>query len=638
METRPFPELEIQSGRGRVQQQGLLVKDELIKTLQIGVNLSNEDKFDEAIKEFDKIAELYNAMVQALIQRGRSHWEMKRWDLATEDFNKAQAMDPANMDIPWTMALMNLQKRNFPEGWKTFDYRWESKKFDSPRLKTNKPQWELGKGYKDLLVWSEQGVGDQILYCSLLRHLKTLVPELTVLMDARLIPLFKRSFSDIQFVPQNARVWDIDSQIPMGSIAKELIPEMADIPKFRADPYLIPDYSRSSAIRADFNLKPGEKLVGLSWASGAPRIGNHKSAALTDFLPFLQIPNTRFVSLQYGDHYAEAYELEKTHGIQIEQVLDIDNTQDLDGLAALINACDAVVTVSNATGHLAGAIGVKTFLLDSNKLWYWNSCVGNQNLWYPSVSTYPKDSAIAPWTPQIEALTEDIKAYLSGESPVSTFVFFRTGTEEELVYTKKFVASLRASNPNAEIIMCTDRHTPEIEGTRRFELTLDTDNWMEYRLQIYAELRLTKPAMYLDDDMIVNAAIDPKRLLGEQRVLLCERSFSRDLYFNTQMKGLDFSEHQGKLIHQVYPYLACATVTKDYLFWADLLFIMDHIDPKYRKWYGDQECMRIWVQAAEKGDYGVLSEADYACLPEELSGRNPKIIHYKGSRKSEMLK
>jgi hypothetical protein len=264
--------------------------------------------------------------------------------------------------------------------------------------------------------------------------------------------------------------------------------------------------------------------------------------------------------------------------------------------------------------------------------------VGNQNLWYPSVNTYPKDSAIAPWTPQIEALTEDIKAYLSGESPVSTFVFFRTGTEEELVYTKKFVASLRASNPNAEIIMCTDRHTPEIEGTRRFELTLDTDNWMEYRLQIYAELRLTKPAMYLDDDMIVNASIDPKRLLGEQRVLLCERSFSRDLYFNTQMKGLDFSEHQGKLIHQVYPYLACATVTKDYLFWADLLFIMDHIDPKYRKWYGDQECMRIWVQAAEKGDYGVLPESDYACLPEELSGRNPKIIHYKGSRKSEMLK
>jgi len=615
------------------------VKDELIKTLQVGVNLSNEDKFDEAIKEFDKIVELHNAMVQAIIQRGRSHWEMKRWDLATEDFEKAQSMDPTNMDIPWTMALMNLQKQNFAKGWETFDLRWQSKKFDSPRLKTNKPQWKPHRAYKDLLVWSEQGVGDQILYCSLLRHLKTHVPELTVMVDARLMPLFKRSFSDIQFVPQNARVWEIDSQIPMGSIAKELVPEMSDIPRLRADPYLIPDYARASAIRADFGLKPGEKVVGISWASGAPRIGNHKSAPLTDFLSLFQIPNVRFVTLQYGDHYAEMYELEKTHGIRIEQVLDIDNTQDLDGLASLITACDAVVTVSNATGHLAGAVGAKTFLLDSNKLWYWNSCVGNQNLWYPSVTTYPRDNAIAPWTPQIAALTEDVKAHLSAESPVSTFVFFRTGTEEQIAYTKKFVASLRASNPNAEIIMCTDRHTPEIEGvTRRFELTLDTDNWMEYRLQIYAELRLDKPAMYLDDDMIVQEAIDPKKLLGNRKVLLCERSFGRDLYFNTQMKGIDFSEHKGKRMHDVYPYLACATVTKDYLFWADLLFIMDHIEPKYRRWYGDQECMRIWKQTAESSDYGVLSEADYACLPEELSGRNPKIIHYKGSRKSEMLK
>jgi hypothetical protein len=613
------------------------VKDDFLKALQVGVNLSNEDKFDEAIKEFDKVIELYNPMVQTLIQRGRCHWEMKRWALAEEDFLKAIAMDPTNMDIPWTMALMNLQKRDFAKGWETFDMRWQSKKFDSARLKTQKPQWEPRKGYKDLLVWSEQGVGDQILYCSLLRHLKTLVPELTVLVDARLIPLFKRSFSDIQFVPQNARVWDIDSQIPMGSVAKELLGEMSDIARFRADPYLIPDYSRASAIRADFNLKPGQKLVGISWASGAPRIGNHKSAPLTDLLPLFQIPNTRFVSLQYGDHYAEMFELEKTHGIRIEQVLDIDNTQDLDGLAALIAACDAVVTVSNVTGHLAGAVGTKTFLLDSNKLWYWNSCEGNQNLWYPSVTTYPRDNAIAPWTPQIEALTQDVKAHLSGE--VSTFVFFRTGTEEELAYTKKFVASLRASNPNAEIIMCTDRHTPDIEGvTRRFELTLDTDNWMEYRLQIYAELRLTKPAMYLDDDMIVREAIDPTKLLGNRKVLLCERSFGRNLYFNTQMKGLDFYEHRGKKMHQVYPYLACATVTKDYLFWADLLFIMDHINPKYRKWYGDQECMRIWVGTANYGDYGVLSEADYACLPEELFGRNPKIIHYKGTRKSGMLK
>ena len=43
--------------------------------------------------------------------------------------------------------------------------------------------------------------------------------------------------------------------------------------------------------------------------------------------------------------------------------------------------------------------------------------------------------------------------------------------------------------------------------------------------------------------------------------------------------------------------------------------------------------MKIW---AKMNEVGTLSEAEYACLPEYLSGRNPKIIHYKGKRKEQM--
>lgn len=617
---------------------GILVKDEFIKTLQSGVNLSNEDKFDEAIAKFDDLIELYNPMVQALIQRGRCHWEMRRWELAQADFLKARAMDSDNNDIPWTMSLMNLQMRDFEKGWETFDLRWKSKKFDSPRLKTKQPQWEPFAGYKDLLVWSEQGVGDQILYCSLLRSLKDYVPELTVMMDARLIPLFKRSFDNIQFIPQNTFVSEIDSQIPMGSVAKELVRDISDIQRFRADPYLIPDYARASLLRATLGVKEGERLIGISWASGAPRIGNHKSASLEDFLPLFRLPNTRFVTLQYGDHYQEIYQLEKDHGVRIEIVPEVDNTQDLDGLAALITACDCVVTVSNVTGHIAGAVGARTFLLDSNKLWYWNSCQGNRNLWYPTVSTYRKDNAIAPWTSQIAELTADVDQYLNNPMKYPpTFVFFRTGNEEMIWYTRKFVESLRASNPEAEIIMCTDSLTPHIEGvTRRFELDLDVEQcggFMRYRLEIYSALGLRQPAMYLDDDMLVHAEIYPELLLGDKDVLLCERSFDRDLYFNTSIKGLDFREHAGKKMAEVYPYLACATVTRNSGFWGELLQIMDHIHPKYSKWYGDQEAMRIW--STMNKDFGTLKESEYACLPEYKTGE-PKIMHYKGSRKEKM--
>ena len=608
------------------------MKDESIKVLQEGVNLANEDKFDEAITKFNGFVELYNPMVQAIIQRGRAHWEMRRWDKAQEDFNRAIQMDPDNSDIKWTMSLINLQIGNFAKAWETFEHRWLSKKFDSPRLKTKKPRWALGGRYKDVLVWSEQGIGDQILYCSLLREMKKHVLELTVMVDARLIPLFKRSLNGITFIPQNARVSEIDAQIPMGSIACEFIQSLDDIPRFRSDPYLIPDYSRASAIRADFNLKPGEKMVGISWVSGAPRIGNHKSASLEDLLPILRTPNTRFVSLQYGDHYKNIYELEKAHGIRIEIVPEIDNTTDIDGLASLIAACDCVVTVSNATGHIAGAIGATTFLLDSNKLWYWNSRRGRTNLWYPSVRGYRKDSAIAPWTPQVAEVTRDLSRFLNGGNQ-PTFVFFRTGTEDQLWYARKFVRSLRDTNPGARIIMCTDSKTPVIEGTERFELDLDCEDFMEYRLKIYSSLGLNTPAMYLDDDMIVRETIDPESLLGEKKAVFCERFFDKDLYLNTTIKGVTFEEHQGKTLFQTFPFLACATVTQDHKIWGELLDILNHIDPKYRTWYGDQEAMKIW---SKMNTFGTLSEADYACLPEYLSGREPKIVHYKGERKEQM--
>lgn len=608
------------------------MKDEFNKALQSGINLANQDKFDEAIAKFDSITDLQPLMALAFTQRGRSNWEMRRWDKAMQDFRMAHRLDPDNPDTQWTLSLINLQQGNFAEGWKTSNCRWNSKKFDSPRLRTNVPSWNTGGNFKDVLVWSEQGVGDQILYCSLLPLIKQETPTVTVMIDARLIALFERSMPGITFIPQNARVSDIDSQIPMASIAAQFIQTKDDIGQHRKGPFLICDGVRSSKLRKNLGIKPDEKLIGLSWISGAPRIGNHKSVALEDLMPILSLPNMRFVSLQYGDHYKDIYELEKSHGIRIEIVPEIDNTMDLDGLAALIGACDGVVTVSNATGHLAGALGTKTFLLDSNKLWYWANRKGNRSLWYPSVKTYRKPYATATWDQQVSDVAHDLKCALTPqEQPV--FVFFRTGTEEQIWYSRKFVASLRASNPDALIIMCTDSKTPVIEGTERFELDSDSTDWMEYRLRIYAELNLPYPAMYLDDDMIVCAEMFPDTLLGDNRVAFCQRSFDVDTPINTSMKGLEFTELQGKTMGEAFPFLACATIAKDSTVWQELLHILDHVDPKYRKWYGDQEAMKIW---SKMNAYGVLPEDQFACPPEHLEARDPKIIHYKGTRKEQM--
>jgi ADP-heptose:LPS heptosyltransferase len=91
------------------------------------------------------------------------------------------------------------------------------------------------------------------------------------------------------------------------------------------------------------------------------------------------------VNLQYGSVQEEIAEAQARCGIRVEQVPRVDCQNDLDGLAALIMACDEVVSIGNATAHLAGALGQKTtVLLPYSPSWRWMA-KGDESPWYQSV-------------------------------------------------------------------------------------------------------------------------------------------------------------------------------------------------------------------------------------------------------------
>ena len=103
--------------------------------------------------------------------------------------------------------------------------------------------------------------------------------------------------------------------------------------------------------------------------------------------PLLLIENLEFVSLQYGSTKDEIEFIEKSIGKKIHMVDGLDLYNDIDGLVALIDRCDFVVTTSNVTAHLTGSIGKKGIVLlpfSKGKIWYWHSGIG-QSLWYPSL-------------------------------------------------------------------------------------------------------------------------------------------------------------------------------------------------------------------------------------------------------------
>ena len=119
-------------------------------------------------------------------------------------------------------------------------------------------------------------------------------------------------------------------------------------------------------------------------------IGKEKSLSLTELLPIISIPDTTFINLQYGQVKDEINNISNQYGIEISMIDEIDNFNDLDGLASLINTCDYIVTSSSVTAHIAGALNKETYLLlpyARGRIWYWGESE-NKCLWYPSIRIY----------------------------------------------------------------------------------------------------------------------------------------------------------------------------------------------------------------------------------------------------------
>jgi tetratricopeptide (TPR) repeat protein len=618
------------------EKKGQTLADAAKSIFEKGLATAGEGKYDEAIGILENINQIHPALVAAALQTGRCHWEMHRWQPARKYFELAHRLDPTNDDTAWTLGLLSLQMGDFKAGWEGYERRWGSKTFNSPRISTIHPQWERGLGLKRPIVWTEQGIGDQILYASLIEALAKEVDSVVVLIDMRLAPLLQRGCkaSNVRFLPHNAKVKmsEHDSHIPIASMGKYFIHNIKDIIRNRSEGYIKADPHRVNLLKKEYGLE-NKRIIGLSWASTAPQIGTHKSVGLEGFKSLFDIPESVFINLQYGKPQDEAKDfhpnLITTH---------IDTFLDLENVAALMELCDVIVSPSNANVHLAAAMGKPVQLLDANKLWYWNNRAGYRSLWYPEVRIFQRENMNAPWDLQVKQVKEELERMYMMKTPVlNHFAFFHVG--DDISQPQKMVKSLLRHNPDAFITMYTDCYTPDVMGiTRRVESEVDRDELCYHRVKAYAETYASgiSPVMYLDTDMLVQDKIVVKDLLEQHKnVTFLRREFQRDAIFNVDQRGINFSEYEGKTIDEVYPYVGCTVVAEGVHVWKDLLAIYDALDPKFRKWYGDQEALRIYAKKYPER-VSEIHESVYGCLPEHKTD-DAKILHFKGEARKKLF-
>ena len=283
---------------------------------------------------------------------------------------------------------------NFEQGWPRYDFRETAEDVKIDRY--TQPRWngEPLAG-KTIVVHAEQGIGDEVVFCSCIPELLPQAGHVIIVCDSRLEKLFRRSFPQATVYGwQRKKDWapypiteHADFQVPMGSLPRFLRNTRHDFPNrerfLTADPNLVAKW------RDRFkSLGPGLK-VGISWRPAANRWnGDKRSTPLDLWAPLFAVRNTHFVNLQYGDAIDDAAEVSEHFGLVLHDWEQGDPLVDIDSFAAKIAALDLVISVGNATVHLAGSVGTPAWtLLPMIPSWRW-MVRGDKSPWYSSVRLF----------------------------------------------------------------------------------------------------------------------------------------------------------------------------------------------------------------------------------------------------------
>ncbi len=373
----------------------------------LGMLLNAQNKYDEAEAAYIKALELQPSFAEAYYNWGVTLEGLNKREKARDCYQKAIELNPSYAEAHWNLSIFFLQDEDFRHGWLEYEWGLEPGGVRVQERKLPCPLWQ-GEDLvgKEIFIYAEQGVGDEVLFASCLADLrKCSAAKIFLECDLRLAPVFRRSFpgihvcgkirkhsplhksgygvpneQDLSWMGEDAQ---LDYGLPIGSLPKHFRNEPSDFPE-RAS-FLCADEQCASAIRADYAKRwPGKRLIGISWRSGNQTEGATRSLTLEQLSPILSRSDCQFINLQYGDVADELEAFHASTGINIANDPSIDPLRDLDRFFAQMAALDLVVTIDNSTAHFAGALGLPTrVLLPFVPNWRWPAKRSN-SLWYSS--------------------------------------------------------------------------------------------------------------------------------------------------------------------------------------------------------------------------------------------------------------
>jgi tetratricopeptide (TPR) repeat protein len=347
--------------------------------LTLGSAFREKGDVPNAVRHYRKALETNPDFVPALVNLADILCDDGAREEARALYDRAIAAEPGNAQARLNRAILHFLDGSLEEAW--HDYRARlALPGKVPATALQLPEWK-GRSleFTRLLVRAEQGVGDQLLFASLMPELTRQGGTIILECEKRLVPLFARSFPRAIVRPAQVETvsgrpvagydWLRDAggataMIAMGSLPELLRPTPASFPDPHA--YLVADAEETARWKGTL----GKDGIGICWRSG--KSGGHRAiqyAPLEAWGAFVRdLPGTP-VCVQYDAMPDEIAALEAMSGRSILVPDGIDQKQELDRACALLSALRAVVTAPTAVSWLAAGAGVATFKILYDTSW-----------------------------------------------------------------------------------------------------------------------------------------------------------------------------------------------------------------------------------------------------------------------------
>ncbi len=367
----------------------------------LGGLLRKLGRLDESIICLEKAVEARSDCAEAWCNLGNSLGDAGQPTRAMECYRIALLCKPDYAQARLNRSLGLLRQEDFAQGW--VEYEWRSKLKECPRRHTSKPRWDgVVKQGQRILVHAEQGLGDTF---QMARYAKWLTEQgMTVILECQkpIQAIVKVNEIAAEVYPLGEKAPEFDTQIPLMSLPSLLWDRIG----FHATPYLRADEGRIQKWKERLAEVDGAK-IGIAW-QGNPSFkqDQFRSIPLAEFTPVIKNDSATFISLQksHGEEQLEKFEFKDR--IRVFEDLDEEGGAFMD-TAALMSGLDLMVTSDSAIAHLAGALGVKTYLLLPFAAdWRWFS-QRKDCPWYPTVQMF-RQAKRGDWAPLFAEITQKL--------------------------------------------------------------------------------------------------------------------------------------------------------------------------------------------------------------------------------------